>query len=82
MLLPLVASLLKADYIVIVAVPQVKEAESLERRLSGLDEKRGLRVLIYNPEDVSPMLDWGSRGLELMCSPTPFPHSSGHCVPP
>jgi hypothetical protein len=36
-----------------VAVPQVKEAEGLERRLSGLDEKSALRVLIYDPEDVS-----------------------------
>ena len=52
-LLPLAASLLKAGYIVIVAVPQVKEAEALERRLSGLNEKSALRVLIYDPEDVS-----------------------------
>jgi hypothetical protein len=45
--------LLKAGYIVIVAVPQVKEAEALERRLSGLEEKTALRVLIYDPDDVS-----------------------------
>jgi hypothetical protein len=51
-LVPLAATLLKAGYIVIVAVPQIKEAEGLERRLSGLEEKSALRVLIYDPEDV------------------------------
>lgn len=35
----------------IVAVPHVKEAESLERRLSGLSEKTALRVLIYDTDD-------------------------------
>ena len=55
-LVPLAASLLKAGYIVIVAVPQVKEAEALERRLSGLNEKSALRVLIYDPEDVSDQI--------------------------
>lgn len=61
MLLPLTASLLKAGYIVIVAVPQVKEAENLERRLSGLEEKSALRVLIYDPEDVRRQrtISWG-----------------------
>jgi hypothetical protein len=53
LLLPLVATLLKADYIVIVAIPDVKEAEALERRLSALREKSALRVLIYDPKDVS-----------------------------
>lgn len=50
-LVPLAASLLKAGYVVVVAVPHVKEAEALERRLSGLGEKAALRVLIYDPED-------------------------------
>jgi hypothetical protein len=36
---------------VLIAVPQVKEAEAVERRLSGLAEKAALRVLIYDPED-------------------------------
>lgn len=53
LLVPLAATLLKSGYIVIVAVPQVKEAESLERRLSGLQERSALRVLIYDPDDVS-----------------------------
>lgn len=56
LLVPLAATLLKAGYIVIVAVPQVKEAESLERRLSGLEERSALRVLIYDPEDVSRLV--------------------------
>lgn len=56
LLVPLAATLLKAGYIVIVAVPQVKEAEGLERRLSGLDEKSALRVLIYDPDDVSSLV--------------------------
>jgi hypothetical protein len=54
--------LLKAGYIVIVAVPQVKEAEGLERRLSGLPEKSALRVLIYDPEDVG--LDTTRSGIK------------------
>lgn len=49
--MPLTASLLKAGYVVIVAVPLVKEAEALERRLSGLQEKGALRVLIYDTDD-------------------------------
>lgn len=55
-LIPLTATLLRAGYIVLIAVPQVKDAESVERRLSGLEERSGLRVLIYNPEDVSRFL--------------------------
>ncbi len=47
----LAVTLLKAGYIVIVAVPQIEDAEQLERRLT-LDEKSALRVLIYDPEDV------------------------------
>ena len=58
-LVPLAATLLKAGYIVIVAVPQIKEAEGLERRLSGLEEKSALRVLIYDPEDVSHIQERG-----------------------
>lgn len=53
LLWPLAVSLLRAGYIVIVAVPHVEDAEQLEGRLSGLKEKNALRVLIYNPEDVS-----------------------------
>jgi hypothetical protein len=53
LLVPLAASLLKAGYVVLIAVPQVKEAEVVERRLSGLQEKTALRVLIYDPEDPS-----------------------------
>lgn len=45
-------SLLKAKYIVIVAVPSVEDAELLEKRLSTLDERSALRVLIYDPDDV------------------------------
>lgn len=52
-LVPLTASLLKAGYVVIVAVPLVKEAEALERRLSGLQEKGALRVLIYDTDDAT-----------------------------
>ena len=58
-LVPLAATLLKAGYIVIVAVPQIKEAEGLERRLSGLEEKSALRVLIYDPEDASHIHEHG-----------------------
>lgn len=53
LLVPLAASLLRAGYIVFVALPHSKDADSLERRLSGLDEKSALRVLIYDPDDVS-----------------------------
>ncbi|WWC70332.1 uncharacterized protein I206_104282 [Kwoniella pini CBS 10737] len=52
-LIPLAASLLRAGYIVLVAVPKSKDADQLERRLSGLDEKSALRVLIYNPDDTT-----------------------------
>lgn len=53
LLVPLTASLLKAGYVVIVAVPHVKEAENIERRLSGLGEKTALRVLIYDTDDAT-----------------------------
>ncbi|BEI87783.1 uncharacterized protein CcaverHIS019_0105010 [Cutaneotrichosporon cavernicola] len=53
LLVPLTASLLKNGYVVIVAVPHVKEAEALERRLSGLAEKGALRVLIYDTDDAT-----------------------------
>lgn len=49
----LTVSLLKAGYIVLVAVPNVDDAEQLEKRLSGLPSKNAMRVLIYDPEDVS-----------------------------
>jgi len=53
MLWVLTVTLLKAGYVVLVAVPHVEDAEALEKRLAPLDEKSGLRVLIYDPEDVS-----------------------------
>ena len=49
----LTVTLLKAGYVVLVAVPRVEDAEALEKRLSPLEEKSALRVLIYDPEDVS-----------------------------
>ncbi|WVQ80634.1 hypothetical protein IAT38_002739 [Cryptococcus sp. DSM 104549] len=53
LLVPLAASLLRAGYIVLVAVPNTRDADSLERRLSGLEEKSALRVLIYDPDDTA-----------------------------
>ncbi|KAK8864307.1 hypothetical protein IAR55_001554 [Kwoniella newhampshirensis] len=53
LLVPLAASLLRAGYIVLVAVPTTKDADSIERRLSGLEEKSALRVLIYDPDDTT-----------------------------
>ncbi|WVW83791.1 hypothetical protein I302_105812 [Kwoniella bestiolae CBS 10118] len=53
LLIPLAASLLRAGYIVLVAVPKSKDADQLERRLSGLEEKSALRVLIYDPDDTT-----------------------------
>ena len=53
MLWVLTLTLLKAGYVVLVAVPHVDDAEALEKRLAPLEEKSGLRVLIYDPEDVS-----------------------------
>ena len=53
MLWPLAVSLLKAGYIVLIAVPHIDDAEQLEKRLAPLEEKSALRVLIYDPEDVS-----------------------------
>lgn len=49
----LTVTLLKAGYIVLVAVPRVEDAEALEKRMGLLEEKGGLRVLIYDPDDVS-----------------------------
>ena len=76
-LVPLTATLLQAGYIVIVAVPHVKEAEALERRLSGLDEKSALRVLIYDPEDVSQR-----RRKRLTVRAARSHHFSGPCSQP
>ncbi|KAK6910212.1 hypothetical protein I203_104244 [Kwoniella mangroviensis CBS 8507] len=53
LLIPLAASLLRAGYIVLVAVPKSRDADQLERRLSGLEEKSALRVLIYDPDDTT-----------------------------
>lgn len=49
----LTVSLLRAGYIVLVAVPNVDDAEQLEKRLTGLASKNALRVLIYDAEDSS-----------------------------
>lgn len=49
----LTVTLLRAGYIVLVAVPQVADADALEKKLGPLPERSGLRVLIYDPEDVS-----------------------------
>jgi hypothetical protein len=56
MLMVLTVTLLKAGYIVLIAVPRVEEAESIEKRLSTLEERSALRVLIYDPEDVSGVI--------------------------
>ncbi|WRT66264.1 uncharacterized protein IL334_003217 [Kwoniella shivajii] len=53
LLVPLAASLLRAGYIVLVSVPNTKDADQLERRLSSLEEKSALRVLIYDPDDIN-----------------------------
>lgn len=53
LLWPLAVTLLRAGYIVLIAVTRSEEADQLERRLN-LDEKSALRVLIYDPENVSP----------------------------
>ncbi|KAL7419098.1 hypothetical protein Q5752_005934 [Cryptotrichosporon argae] len=51
LLVPLAVTLLKAGYVVIVAVPHSRDADALERRLGGMDERAALRVLIYDPDD-------------------------------
>ncbi|ODO08799.1 hypothetical protein L198_00532 [Cryptococcus wingfieldii CBS 7118] len=51
LLVPLAASLLRSGYIVLVAVTNNRDAQSLERRLSSLEERAALRVLIYDPDD-------------------------------
>jgi len=48
----LTVTLLRAGYIVLVAVPRVADADALEKKLGPLPERSGLRVLIYDPEDV------------------------------
>ncbi|WVF71590.1 hypothetical protein IAT40_006398 [Kwoniella sp. CBS 6097] len=52
-LIPLAASLLRAGYIVLVAVPNTKDADAVEKRLSGMEWKSALRVLIYDPDDTT-----------------------------
>ncbi len=68
-LIPLTCALLKAGYIVLVAVPHAKEAEDVESKISAIvegsavrkkkvDAETGhgtLRVLCYDAEDVSAM---------------------------
>ncbi|AAW40726.1 hypothetical protein CNBA1720 [Cryptococcus deneoformans B-3501A] len=52
-LVPLAASLLRAGYIVLIAVTNNRDAQSLEKRLNGLEERSALRVLVYDPDDPS-----------------------------
>lgn len=77
LLWPLAVSLLRAGYVVIIAVPHVDDAEQLEKRLSGVEEKNALRVLIYDAEDVS-------YGLTLAEHRSPLPSllSTDPCLPP
>ncbi|WVR07147.1 hypothetical protein IAU60_004188 [Kwoniella sp. DSM 27419] len=53
LLVPLAASLLRAGYIVLIALPNTRDADSVEKRLGGLEEKSALRVLIYDPDDTT-----------------------------
>ncbi|CAK9785445.1 hypothetical protein CC85DRAFT_288107 [Cutaneotrichosporon oleaginosum] len=76
LLVPLTASLLKNGYVVIVAVPHVKEAEALERRLSGLAEKTALRVLIYDTEDSTTFPPFHRSLLATLTLRFPGPSSS------
>ncbi len=48
MLWPLTVTLLERDTLCFVAVPRVDDAEQLEKRLAGLEERSALRVLIYD----------------------------------
>ncbi|WVQ72609.1 hypothetical protein IAR50_002167 [Cryptococcus sp. DSM 104548] len=49
LLVPLAASLLRAGYIVLVAVTNNRDAQSLERRLSSLEERAALRSTTFPP---------------------------------
>lgn len=51
-LVPLAATLLRSGYIVLIAVTNNRDAQSLEKRLNGLEERSALRVLVYDPDDV------------------------------
>ncbi|WVN88231.1 uncharacterized protein L203_103432 [Cryptococcus depauperatus CBS 7841] len=53
LLIPLASSMMRAGYIVLIAVTNSRDAQSLERRLGGLEERSSLRVLIYDPDDPS-----------------------------
>ncbi|GMK59570.1 hypothetical protein CspeluHIS016_0801760 [Cutaneotrichosporon spelunceum] len=76
LLVPLTASLLKNGYVVIVAVPHVKEAEALERRLSGLAEKGALRVLIYDTDDATTFPPFHRSLLATLTLRFPAPSST------
>jgi hypothetical protein len=66
-LIPLACALIKAGYIVLIAVPHAKEAEDVENKIGAVVEAAAakrrradaeithgtLRVLCYDPEDVS-----------------------------
>lgn len=52
-LLPFVTSLAKHNYIVIIAVPHLVDADALEKQLATVGLAGQARVLIYDPEDVS-----------------------------
>lgn len=60
----------------IVAVPHVKEAEALERRLSGLAEKVALRVLIYDTDDATTFPPFHRSLLATLTLRFPAPSSS------
>jgi hypothetical protein len=72
----LAISLLIAGYIVIIAVPDVEDAEALEKRLSPLEQKSALRVLIYDPNDVS-CASHASEPKLTVYSPRHSRHSKG-----
>lgn len=52
-LIPFVKSLAKHSYIVVIAVPQLADADALEKQLAAVGLAGQARVLIYDPEDVS-----------------------------
>ncbi|KAK1924121.1 hypothetical protein DB88DRAFT_489160 [Papiliotrema laurentii] len=71
----LTVTLLKAGYVVLVAVPRVEDAEALEKRMGPVDEKTGLRVLIYDPDDINTFPPF-QRSLEATLT-LRFPAANG-----
>jgi len=43
----------------------VEDAEQLERQLAGLEERSALRVLIYDPEDVSTRIAYSQQPMSV-----------------